>query len=58
MAAFDAEARDRLSRTVWSQVSGSWYKIAGGRITNNWFGSTFEYWRRTRRLDLAAYELG
>jgi len=47
-----------LARSVWTKVGKSWYKRADGRITNNWSGSTVEYWWRTRRADLRLYRLG
>lgn len=49
----DAQARSnaRLDRelddTVWAADCHSWYKTASGRITNNWSGPTYRYWRRT-----------
>lgn len=52
---FNSELQRRLSRTVWALPQDNWYKIASGKIVNNWAGSTVEYWRKTRRVDLAAY---
>jgi len=53
---------DRVQRTlagrVWAGVGQSWYKNAAGRITNNWSGTTIEYWWRTRRADLDVFRLG
>jgi hypothetical protein len=49
--------QETLERRVWSQVGSSWYKNAAGRITNNWAGSTVEYWWRTRRADMKKYTL-
>jgi cation diffusion facilitator CzcD-associated flavoprotein CzcO len=46
-----------LARSVWAKVGKSWYKRADGRITNNWSGSTVEYWWRTRRADLDLYHV-
>ena len=43
------------TRSVWARTDKSWYKRADGRITNNWSGTTAEYWWRTRRADLTAY---
>lgn len=45
---FDAEMQRRLSTTAWNEVDGSWYKY-GDRITNNWPGSSWEYYRRTKK---------
>lgn len=49
MEAFNAELQRELATSSWNAVEKSWYKD-GGRITNNWPYSTFEYWRRTRAL--------
>ncbi len=45
--AFNGEIQRRLQDMVWNQVDASWYK-SGGRITNNWPGSSIEYRRRLR----------
>jgi cation diffusion facilitator CzcD-associated flavoprotein CzcO len=47
--AYNAELQSILRRTVWARTDHSWYKLADGRITNNWSGTTFAYWLRTRR---------
>jgi cation diffusion facilitator CzcD-associated flavoprotein CzcO/acetyl esterase/lipase len=56
-AAFDQEIQDRLSTSVWQTGCNNWYVDEHGRNTNNWPGFTLEYRRRTRRLDLADYEV-
>ncbi len=48
--AYNDELQARLRLMVWSRVDASWYKD-GERITNNWPGTTYEYIRRTRRVD-------
>jgi cation diffusion facilitator CzcD-associated flavoprotein CzcO/acetyl esterase/lipase len=53
---FDAEIQHRLARSVWTGCR-SWYRTASGRIVNNWPGTTREYTKRTRKLDLADYEI-
>jgi len=55
MRAYNEQLQERLRRTVWAATDHSWYKLAGGRITNNWSGSTAAYWWHTRRADLGAY---
>jgi 4-hydroxyacetophenone monooxygenase len=35
----------------------SWYRNEKGRVTQNWPFSLLEYWERTRRPDLADYEV-
>ncbi len=54
-ARFDQRQQARLARTVWALAPNSWYTHSSGRITNNWAGTTIEYWWRTRRFDLARY---
>ena len=51
---FYKEMQARLSQTAWDKVTASWYKD-GDRITNNWPGSSWEYYRRTRRVDPSHY---
>jgi hypothetical protein len=41
---------------VWTGCR-NWYRTASGRIINNWPGTVREYTRRTRRLDIADYEV-
>jgi len=55
-SAYNARLQERLAQTAWADTERSWYKNAAGRITNNWAGSTVEYWWRTRRADLGAYQ--
>jgi cation diffusion facilitator CzcD-associated flavoprotein CzcO len=55
MRAYNERLQATLARTVWAQTARSWYKRADGRITNNWSGTTAEYWWKTRRVDLGAY---
>jgi cation diffusion facilitator CzcD-associated flavoprotein CzcO len=56
-ASFDREIQDRLSTSVWQTGCNNWYVDEHGRNTNNWPGFTLEYRRRTKRLDLADYEV-
>ena len=55
MRAYNQRLQTILGATVWAQTDHSWYKRADGRITNNWSGTTLEYWWRTRRPDLSVY---
>ena len=45
-------------RMAWgvSKVN-SWYKNANGRVTQNWPFPLLEFWKRTREVDPADYEL-
>lgn len=54
---FNRDLQRRLRDTVWERGCESWYKTASGKNTNNWPGFTFQYRRRTRRLDPRDYEL-
>jgi cation diffusion facilitator CzcD-associated flavoprotein CzcO len=56
--AYNEELQDRLATTVWNTGGcGSWYFDRNGRNSIQWPGFTFEYRRRTRRFDAAAYRL-
>ncbi|MEV6959302.1 NAD(P)/FAD-dependent oxidoreductase [Streptomyces sp. NPDC051207] len=48
----------RMKRTVWNTGGcTSWYLDAAGRNTTIWPGTTSEFRRATRRVDLAEYEV-
>ena len=56
--AYNEELQERLVRTVWNTGGcGSWYLDRNGRNSIQWPGFTFEYRRRTKRFDAAAYRL-
>jgi cation diffusion facilitator CzcD-associated flavoprotein CzcO len=56
--AYNEEIQERLARTVWNTGGcGSWYFDRNGRNSIQWPGFTFEFRRRTRRFDAAAYRL-
>lgn len=47
-----------MKRTVWNTGGcTSWYLDANGRNTTIWPGTTGEFRRATRRVDLAEYEV-
>lgn len=55
---YNAELAARHDDTVWSRGGcRSWYLDEHGRNTTLWPGFTFEFRRRTRRFDAAAYVL-
>lgn len=54
--AYNRQLQAKLATTVWAANCGSWYKH-DGKITNNWSGSTVEFWRQMRRADLEAYDM-
>jgi len=58
MARSNDELQQALARTAWAADCSSWYKTAGGKITNNWSGRTAAYWRATRRPDFDELQLG
>ncbi|MFT5575989.1 MAG: cation diffusion facilitator CzcD-associated flavoprotein CzcO [Bermanella sp.] len=53
---YNEELQRRLRATVWNSLTESWYKD-GTRITNNWAGSAWEYMRRLKRVDWAAFKV-
>jgi cation diffusion facilitator CzcD-associated flavoprotein CzcO len=56
--AYNEEIQERLGRTVWNNGGcRSWYFDRNGRNAIQWPGFSFEYRRRTRRFDAAAYRL-
>jgi hypothetical protein len=58
LAEFNERAQRQLSGSVWVQGGcNSWYKNDSQRVVNNWPGLTFDYRRRTRRLDLSNYRV-
>jgi len=55
--AFGDELRAKLKDTVWTSGCSSWYQAPDGQVLL-WPGFTFDYWRRTRQVDLTAYHRG
>ena len=53
--AFRAELARKMKNTVWTTGCSSWYQTPDGEVFL-WPGATFDYWWRTRHVDLAAYE--
>lgn len=49
--------QDRLKDTVWSSGCVSWYQDDAGHNLALWPGTTFEYWWRTRTVNLDHYDL-
>ncbi|MFJ3232459.1 flavin-containing monooxygenase [Streptomyces sp. NPDC086787] len=50
--------QERMKRTVWNTGGcTSWYLDANGRNTTIWPGTTTEFRRATRRVDLAEYDV-
>jgi hypothetical protein len=55
---FNAEVQHRLGKTVLVHPTcHSYFRTASGKVTTNWPGFMFEYRRRTRRLNLADYDV-
>jgi len=52
---FNRDLHERLASTQWSAGCTSWYMTEGGKIVNNWPGTTLRYWWLTRRVDLGAF---
>ncbi|MGW1764747.1 flavin-containing monooxygenase [Streptomyces sp. NPDC002073] len=56
--AWNRRVQDRMTRTVWSNGGcASWYLDASGRNTTLWPGTTGEFRRETRSVDLTEYEV-
>ncbi|MCZ7459761.1 flavin-containing monooxygenase [Streptomyces sp. WMMC940] len=56
--AWNRRVQERMKRTVWNTGGcTSWYLDANGRNTTIWPGTTGEFRRRTRTVDLAEYEV-
>jgi cation diffusion facilitator CzcD-associated flavoprotein CzcO len=53
---YNDEIQRRMQGTVWTSGCASWYLDAHGRNTTLWPGFTWEFRRRTRRFDAAAYK--
>ncbi|MFG3660170.1 flavin-containing monooxygenase [Streptomyces sp. NPDC047706] len=58
VSAWNHRVQERMKRTVWNTGGcNSWYLDAGGRNTTIWPGTTGEFRRATRRVDLGEYEV-
>ncbi|MFE9452488.1 flavin-containing monooxygenase [Streptomyces sp. NPDC006739] len=56
--AWNHRVQERMKRTVWNTGGcTSWYLDASGRNTTIWPGTTAEFRRATRRVDLTEYEV-
>ncbi|MCK7626195.1 NAD(P)/FAD-dependent oxidoreductase [Streptomyces sp. RS10V-4] len=56
--AWTRTVQERMARTVWNTGGcDSWYLDANGRNTTVWPGTTSEFRRVTRQVDLAEYEV-
>ncbi|WP_432170042.1 flavin-containing monooxygenase [Streptomyces sp. 1222.5] len=56
--AWNDTVQERMKRTVWNTGGcTSWYLDPSGRNTTIWPGTTTEFRRATRRVDLAEYEV-
>jgi cation diffusion facilitator CzcD-associated flavoprotein CzcO len=53
--AFRAKLAEKMKNTVWTSGCTSWYQTPDGEVFL-WPGASVDYWRRTRRVDLADYE--
>jgi cation diffusion facilitator CzcD-associated flavoprotein CzcO len=54
-AAFRRDLAHRMKNTVWTTGCSSWYQTPDGEVFL-WPAATFDYWLRTRRVELADYE--
>jgi cation diffusion facilitator CzcD-associated flavoprotein CzcO len=56
MSDFNQQLQKELAGSAWAGSCSSWYKHAGGRISNNWPGSVEDYKKRTGAFDIGEYE--
>jgi cation diffusion facilitator CzcD-associated flavoprotein CzcO len=49
--AYNQEIQQRLAGTVWNSGCVSWYRTRGGKNTSLWPGHTFEFMRRTAKVN-------
>jgi cation diffusion facilitator CzcD-associated flavoprotein CzcO len=54
--AFRGELARKMKNTVWTTGCQSWYQTPDGDVFL-WPGATFDYWWRTRTVDMNAYEM-
>jgi cation diffusion facilitator CzcD-associated flavoprotein CzcO len=54
--AFRGELAKKMKNTVWATGCASWYQTPNGEVFL-WPGATFDYWWRTRAVDLEDYEV-
>ncbi|WP_438293390.1 flavin-containing monooxygenase [Streptomyces sp. HUAS TT7] len=58
VGAWNRRVQERMKRTVWNTGGcTSWYLDANGRNTTVWPGTTSEFRRATREVDLGEYEV-
>ncbi|MET7567212.1 NAD(P)/FAD-dependent oxidoreductase [Streptomyces sp. NPDC005492] len=58
VSAWNRRVQERMKRTVWNTGGcTSWYLDANGRNTTIWPGTTTEFRRATRRVDLTEYDV-
>ncbi|MGW1433532.1 flavin-containing monooxygenase, partial [Streptomyces sp. NPDC002431] len=58
LGAWNRRVQDRMRRTVWNTGGcDSWYLDANGRNTTVWPGTTADFRRATRTVDLAEYQV-
>ncbi|MGW2655879.1 flavin-containing monooxygenase, partial [Streptomyces sp. NPDC001478] len=58
VGAWNRRVQDRMKRTVWNTGGcDSWYLDANGRNTTVWPGTTSEFRRVTKNVDLAEYQV-
>ena len=54
---FNADLQKSLDQdSIWATGCANWYKNAAGKVVNNWKGTTFEYWFRTRHPIWSQYQ--
>ncbi|MEP7125850.1 MAG: NAD(P)/FAD-dependent oxidoreductase [Byssovorax sp.] len=54
-SSFNVELQAKLENTVWNSGCKSWYLTDTGRNASIWPGATWDYWRRTRKVQLGDF---
>lgn len=57
MRDWNEKLQSNLDKTVWAGDCSSWYKTEGGKITNNWSGTTVEYGKEMKGPEWDAYQV-
>ena len=57
MEYYHESIQKRLKKMIWTTVEKSWYISKNGNLPNNWPGRTWEYMRKTKRVNFTDFDL-
>ncbi|TGL63419.1 flavin-containing monooxygenase [Leptospira sarikeiensis] len=57
METYNESLEEKFGKFVWDTGCTSWYINSSGKNTNNWPGHTYEYSRKTQKIDLSKYDI-